>query len=188
MLASALLFSLSAFAATVSASAIPQQQEGGLAKRQNTATIPTFNFGPSSTVYLGGGPAANATSSTQQASETTTSSRKTTASQVATSSKVATSSAAESEASSTTAAGTGAATGTIPTYSFFPSSTVPVNPGATSQPATGNGDNNQGGNGNGNKAGNGTTDGTGDDGQTGGQTNLDQLAGLLQQLLDLLGN
>ncbi|RWA03627.1 hypothetical protein EKO27_g11480 [Xylaria grammica] len=192
MLASTLLFSLSAFAAAVSASAIPQLQlqQRGLAKRQNTATIPTFSYGPSTTVYLGGG---SATGSTQQASETATntSSKVATDSKVATSSKAATSSlaatssAADSTASSTAAAGTGGATGTIPTYSFFPSSTVQVGgPTATSQPSAGNGTGDKDG-------GNGAADGAGDDdddGQTDGQTGLDKVAGLLQQLLDLLGN
>ncbi|KAI0914658.1 hypothetical protein F4824DRAFT_449760 [Ustulina deusta] len=193
MLASILLFSLTALTAAVPASALPQdQQHGGLVKRQNTATIPTFSFGPSSTVLLGGGAATNATSSTKQASATDTSSR------TATRSLVVTSSSAESEASSTTAADTGSATGTIPTYNFFPSSTVPVSPVTTSQPAAGNGTNDQDGNqaGNnggenntgGNKTGNGTADGTGDNGETDGESNLQDLADLLQGLLDLLGN
>ncbi|TGJ83090.1 hypothetical protein E0Z10_g5674 [Xylaria hypoxylon] len=181
MLASTLLFSLSAFAAAVSASAIPQQQDG-LVKRQNPATIPTFSFGPSGTAYLGGGSVASTATGTQQASETSTSSA------VATSSQAATSSEAKPSASSTTAAGTGAATGTIPTYSFFPSSTVPVSPGATSNPDTGNGAGNKNGNGAGDKAGNGTTGGAGDGDQAGGQTDADELASLLQKLLDLLGN
>ncbi|KAI1420187.1 hypothetical protein F5Y12DRAFT_151298 [Xylaria sp. FL1777] len=184
MHASVLFFSLSAIAAVVSASAIPKHEhQYGLAKRQNTATIPTFNFGPSSTVSLGGGGASNVTSRTQRASATEITSP------AATSSSVTTSSAAGRKASSTTTAvDTGSATGTIPIYSFFPSSTIQVSPGATSQPAAGNGTANQGGNqAGGNTAGNGTADGSGNNGQTGGQSNLQDLVDLLQGLLNLLG-
>ncbi|KAI0451848.1 hypothetical protein F5B21DRAFT_506902 [Xylaria acuta] len=208
MRASNVLFSLSAFAAAVSASAIPQQQEGKLAKRQteiDTATIPTFSFGPSSTVYLGGGSAANATSSKQPASDIPTS-RTQPASETATSSQPASGTATspvDDSKSSSTAAGTviATATGNIPTFSFFPSSTVPVNGSPTSAPGAGTGSDNQNGNGagnkggnkggddSGNKAGNGTTDGTdngaGNDGDNGLRQNL---ADLLQGLLDLLGN
>ncbi|KAI8944079.1 hypothetical protein F4801DRAFT_261124 [Xylaria longipes] len=182
MRASNILFSLSAFAAAVSASAIPQQQQSKLAKRQtaiDTATIPTFSFAPSSTVYLGGGSAANTTRSTQPASGIPTS-RTQPASETATSSQpasgTATSAVDDSKTSSTTA-GTAiaTATGTIPTYSFFPSSTVPVNGGPTSQPSAGagTGAGNQGGN------------GAGTDEDNGLKQNLTDL---LQGLLDLLGN
>ncbi|KAI1278682.1 hypothetical protein F5Y07DRAFT_360808 [Xylaria sp. FL0933] len=184
MLASLLFLSLSAFTATVAASAIPQNaQQDGLVKRQNTATIPTFSFSPSTTVYLGGGPATNAT--------TTTSKQKAPATD--TSAPTTPTGSATSSASSTTAANAGSATATatIPTLSFFPSSTVPVSPGATTQPATGGG--NTGGNSTsgggsntgGNKAGSGAADGNG---QTDGQNSLQDLANLLQGLIDLLGN
>ncbi|KAI0424236.1 hypothetical protein F5Y09DRAFT_324969 [Xylaria sp. FL1042] len=176
MLATVLLLSLSAFTATVSASAIPQNgQHGGLVKRQNTATIPTFSFGPSTTVYLSGGTATNATSSgAQQTSATDTSS--------------ATATASAGSGASTATKNAGSATGTIPTYDFFPSSTVPVSPGATSQPATGGGNNGGESNTGGSKSGSGAGDGTGDNGQAGDEDSLEDLANLLQGLIDLFGN
>ncbi|KAI1748481.1 hypothetical protein F4782DRAFT_516780 [Xylaria castorea] len=206
MRASNVLISLSAFVAAILASAIPhQQQQGKLAKRQakvDTATIPTFSFGPSSTVALGGGGSAGnatstqpaskpATSNTQQVSETATRSTQP-------ASRIATSSVDDLKTSST-AAGTAIATATeiITTYSFFPSSTVPVNGGPTSQPSAGTGSGNQNGNGAGNKGGDtsgnqggngaadGTNDGAGNDGNNGSNQNL---VDLLQGLLDLLGN
>ncbi|KAI0867221.1 hypothetical protein GGS24DRAFT_362410 [Hypoxylon argillaceum] len=183
MLASILLFSVSTFVAVVSASAIPQQQQqAGVAKRQtkvDTATIPTFSFGPSTTLYLGGGSAttggANSSSSKQPVSGTAT----TTAARTTTAKATVTESPVESKVQST-APGTSAATGTIPTFSYFPSSTVPVNPSPTTQPSAGAGESNSGGN----NASNGTTDGTGDDTQVGSN---EDLADLLRGLLDLLG-
>jgi hypothetical protein len=72
------------------------------------------------------------------------------------------------------------ATGTIPVFDYFPSSTVPVAGGATSQPSTGTGAG--AGNGRGNKTGNGSGKATG--GQA--DTSDTELADLLNKLLDLL--
>ncbi|KAI0485360.1 hypothetical protein F4859DRAFT_378449 [Xylaria cf. heliscus] len=205
MRVSNLLFSLSAFAAAVSASALPQPPQGRLAKRQteiNTATIPTFNFGPSSTVYLGGGGSTANSTSTRRVSEPAASSTQRASKSATTSqpaSGTATSPVDDSETTTTTAAGTAiaTATGTIPTYSFFPSSTVPVGGSPTSQPSAGTGSDNRngnkggnkGGNTSGNQGGNGTTDGTNNGAGNIGDDSLRQnLADILQGLLDLLGN
>ncbi|KAI1164495.1 hypothetical protein F5B18DRAFT_245379 [Nemania serpens] len=182
MLASVLIFSLFALVTAVSAGAIPERrQQGGLARRQRrtgAATISSFSFGPSSTVYLGGGLFPGATSSSEPASATPATSP------------------AESKARST-ASGTVAVTGTIPTFSYFPSSTIPVSLHPTSQPSKGTGSGNQNGNGagssdgdgSGNKASNGTAGGDGggssNDGQDSQRANL---ADLLRGILDLLGD
>ncbi|KAK5635037.1 hypothetical protein RRF57_010749 [Xylaria bambusicola] len=198
MLASILVFSLSVFTGAVSASAIPQHQQHGLEKRQNTNPIPTFSFGPSSTVYLGGG-ASTGVANTSQAATATAASAIVSTSAVAT----ATSTAVETRnATTTTETNTGSATGTIPTYSFLPSSTVLVGPGATDKPAGGNGNGNGDGNGrggrfrngNGNQRGNntagdnGTGNGAGDNKGNDDKANLDNLTSLLKGLLDLLQN
>ncbi|KAI1193385.1 hypothetical protein F5X97DRAFT_328632 [Nemania serpens] len=213
MLAFILIFSLSNFAAAVSAIAIPerQQQQGGFAKKQGgtgEATISTFSFGPSSTVYLGGGLAPGTTSSSKPVSGKPTTSP------------------TESKTRST-ASGTVAATGTIPTFSYFPSSTIPVSLRPTSRPSVGAGSGHQNGNGTGtsggdaagNKAGNGTAGGAGDGSSNDGSSNdgssndgssndgssndgssndgssndgqaseRNNLADLLRGILDLLGN
>lgn len=192
MLASILLFSLSALGTAVSASAIPQaQQQDGLVRRQSkidTATIPTFSYGPSDTVYLGGGSNPNATGSSQPTASADLTSSQAVTDIATTSIATVTGSPAATNASpvvSSTAPGTGGATGTIPTYSFFPSSTVPVGGGATAQPSSGSGADNRTGNGAGNNIGNGASDGTGQ----GNQADITQnLTELLQSLLDLLGN
>lgn len=89
-------------------------------------------------------------------------------------------------------------TGTIPTFSYFPSSTIPVNLRPTGQPSIGAGSGNQNGNGagrsgggdaGGNKASNGTAGGAGDGSSNGGQASENNnLADLLRGILDLLGN
>ncbi|KAI0403018.1 hypothetical protein F4802DRAFT_328005 [Xylaria palmicola] len=185
------LFSLSALAAAASASAIPQDQprdqpHDRLVKRQtrvDTATIPTFSYSPSTTVYLGGGPAANATSSVQPPSGTTTRLPE------------------QSQAPSNTPVASATGTETIPTYSFFPSSTVPVGPAGGNNGGNRGGSNNDGNSRGGNQPGNGTgagsatgtgagaqpTAGTGDDGQADEESKLrQQLSDLLSGLLDFL--
>ncbi|KAI8624622.1 hypothetical protein F5Y19DRAFT_310854 [Xylariaceae sp. FL1651] len=158
MLAS-LIVLLPVLAAAVLANAIPKHD--WLMKRQsniNTTTIPVFNFGPSSTVPI--------------SSSFRTGATKLPAAPRTSSALLATTKAA------TNSSGAGAATGTIPTFNFFPSSTVPASPGATSRPSSGNG----------------AAKGAGRQDQgptpTGGQAQGSQggLADLLGSLLDLLGN
>ncbi|KAI1178143.1 hypothetical protein F4777DRAFT_127226 [Nemania sp. FL0916] len=181
-------FSLIAFAAAAFATAIPPRwQQYGLpvARRQiknDTATVPTFNYGPFSTVLVTSGPAASATNSQQPASDTTTRSIAGSKAPLAISSTLA-------------------GTVTVPTFNYFPSSTVPVGPAHTGQPSVGDGSNSRGGDGSGNGGG-----GTGDNSPTKGtptgvvpgagngsgndpQTGLPQdLTDLLEGLLSLLGS
>ncbi|KAI1112968.1 hypothetical protein F5Y14DRAFT_238041 [Nemania sp. NC0429] len=187
MLASSLVLSLATFAAVVSAIAIAERrQPGGWAKipiQREIGGVPisTFSFGPSTTVYLGGGspvPGATNSSSTPALGTPTASSA---------------ASSVESSKTRLTASSTVAVTGTIPTFSYFPSSTVPVSLRPTSQPSAGAGSGNRDGNGagsnNGDAGGDEAGNGDGDGSSDGGQANQrDNLVDLLRGILDLLEN
>lgn len=202
MRCTAILSSLSAFAvAAVSVSAIrepnlrewhlPQQDQ--LGKRQtrvDTATIPTYNYGPTATVPVAGGsdPVATTTAITTTITRSTLGTTTTTS---PAKTKTETTSAIPSGTELSTGTATATATRSIPIVDYFPSSTVPVDAIPTSQPDVENGGNmgdNKGGNGDDKTTGGGNAGQTGE-GQTGGGQNdqTREIADLLSRLLDLLG-
>ncbi|KAI1825128.1 hypothetical protein F4861DRAFT_215479 [Xylaria intraflava] len=147
MLAAILPFSLCICA---SVGAIPQYQNGHVTlydvpergqTKIITVVVRTFNFSRPSTVIVGG-PAPPATISASPASSE----------------------------SSSAASGSVTTPGSIPSFSFFPSTTILVNPDPTDQPSTGE------------RAGNETEGQSKKYGQIEGKS----LTGLLQGLLDLL--